>query len=469
MTKLNGYAATLILVILGIFSSVAMAQSALLQQLEDSFVGLHEKVGPSVVSIEVKGKAAELPQGMEEFYRFFGMPKPEPGQRRQLPRPQGMGSGFIYSEDGVIITNNHVVEDAEEIVVRLWNGSEYPATLLGTDPEGDLAAIKVDAQEKLPAAELGDSDGLRVGQFSIAIGSPRGFDGSVSFGHISALGREGLYGLQMQGLVFQHLIQTDAAINLGNSGGPLVDIHGRVIGINVAIIYGANSIGFAIPINTAKQVIPQLIAKGKVTRGYLGVSIKDAKEFAEAVELPDQRGAIVDQVQPGTPAKRAGIQTYDVLRKIDGKVVEDATDLVRTISSYLPGEAVKVEIWRDGKMQEVVVQLEERNLVAGATSEDTKVFGLELRDLTPTLIERLKLREGVKGVLVHSVEPDSPAEKAHLMPGDVIIELARESVSSVADFQRIVESHAQSGSSFLLRYVRGEREPEITVIHISEE
>ena len=266
--------AALIVLTVALTCGMAAAQSPLLKEIEDSFVRLHEQVGPSVASIEVKGPAGEEMSEMDLFHRFFGIPGPEGSPRTPRPRPQAQGSGFIYDKQGHIVTNNHVIEGADKILVRLWNGSEYEAKVVGADPESDLAVVKIESVENLPPARLGDSDAIKVGQFAVAIGSARGFEGSVSFGHISAIGREGLRGLAVQGLTFQNLVQTDAAINLGNSGGPLCNIAGEVIGINTAIVWGANSIGFAVPVNTAKTVVPQLIEQGQVTRGYLGVAIE---------------------------------------------------------------------------------------------------------------------------------------------------------------------------------------------------
>jgi serine protease Do len=249
-----GMAALVALLLLG---GNAVARSPILKEIEDAFIRLHQEVRPSVVTIDTKGAPAQSETrgepDLEDLFRFFGVPeggRPR-GPMRPMPRTRATGSGFIYDTAGHIVTNNHVVDGADSITVRLSNGSEYPATVVGQDPDTDLAVIKIEADEVLPAVQLGDSDELKVGQFAIALGSPRGFEGSLSFGHISALGRENLAGLAAQGLRFQNLIQTDAAINLGNSGGPLANIDGEVVGINIAIVWGANSLGFAIPVNTA--------------------------------------------------------------------------------------------------------------------------------------------------------------------------------------------------------------------------
>jgi len=459
-------------------TGAAHAMSPVLKEMEDSFVRLHEEVRPSVVNIQTTGAAAEMDGRMEDLFRFFGVPEGQgtPGPNRpapRMPRPQATGSGFIYNAEGYIVTNNHVVEDAQEIVVRLFNGNEYEAKVIGRDPDTDLAVIKIEPGEELPVARLGDSDTLKVGQYAIAMGSPRGFEGSLSFGHISALGRDNLTGLAIQGLRFQNLIQTDAAINLGNSGGPLCNISGEVVGINVAILYGANSIGFAIPVNKAKEVVPELIANGKVTRGYLGVGVRDANgDLAEGVDLPDARGAFVDKVMEGTPAARAGIEYYDVIRKVNGDVVEDASGLIRLISAYSPGTIVVLEVWRDGKTIDVEVKLDEWNpdqvAMAGAERESDKL-GLTVRDISADLRRRLGLDEAVQGVLVTDVEPGSPAEEANLLHGDIILEVARQVVPDTGAFREVVQEKAEPGASLLVRYKRGGNDPTITVVKVPEE
>lgn len=448
----------------------APAQPPILQQLEDGFVQLHDQIRPSVVTIDVKGKDQGMEMGqLEELYRFFNLPVPSPEDRRRMPaRPRGTGSGFVYDAEGYIITNNHVVENADEITVRFSNGKEYEAVVSGTDPETDLAVIKIEADEPLRAIPLGDSDTLKVGEFSIAFGSPRGLEGSMSVGHISALGREGLAELAAQGLTFQNLIQTDAAINLGNSGGPLCNIRGEVVGINTAIILGANSIGFAIPINTAKDAVPMLISKGKVSRGYLGVSIDDAKNYADvdSLGLPDSDGAVVRQVQPDTPADKAGIKTYDVVRKVDGMPVKTASELVRRISSFTPGTKVILEVWRDKAPADIEITLTERNLAEGRGAQDKGILGIRVQELTPQLLERMGMDAALRGVVVTDVEPGSPAEEARIMQGDVITEVGQQSVSSPADFLSTLEKHAIPGKSVLVRFVRGSNDPDITVIRV---
>jgi serine protease Do len=387
---------------------------------------------------------------------------------RQMPVPRslGTGSGFIYDKQGHIVTNNHVIEGAETITVRLWNHKEYEARVVGSDPESDLAVIKIEAQEDLPVALLGDSDALKVGQFAIAIGSARGLEGSVSFGHVSALGRENLPDLRVQGLTFQNLIQTDAAINMGNSGGPLCNLNGEVIGINVALVLGANRIGFSIPINTAKRAVPELISQGRVARGYLGVAIDDAKEFAESVGLPDESGAFVKRVQEDTPAARAGMEVYDVIRKVNDAEIDGAQDLVNTIASFPPETVVKLEVWRNGAAIPLDVKLDVRNLVAAARETSHEALGMRIEELTPDLLQRLDLSPDTKGVVISGVKPGSPAEEARLMPGDVILELDRKAVKDLAACMGVIAETAQPGKHLLVKFLRGSEESDVTVIRI---
>ena len=444
------------------------AQPPALKEMEDCFVKLHEDVGPCVVNIERRGSSEEAVSQMEEIYRFFGQPAPEGQRMPQMPVPRslGTGSGFIYDKQGHIVTNNHVVEGAETITVRLWNGKEYEARVVGSDPESDLAVVKIEAQEDLPVALLGDSDALKVGQFAIAIGSARGLEGSVSFGHVSALGRENLPDLRVQGLTFQNLIQTDAAINMGNSGGPLCNLNGEVIGINVALVLGANRIGFSIPINTAKRAVPELISQGRVARGYLGVAIDDAKEFAESVGLPDESGAFVKRVQEDTPAARAGMEVYDVIRKVNDAEIDSAQDLVNTIASFPPETVVKLEVWRNGAAIPLDVKLDVRNLVAAARESSHEALGMRLEELSPDLLQRLDLPPDTKGVVISAVKPGSPAEEARLMPGDVILELDRKAVEDLEACMGVIAESAQPGKHLLIKFLRGSEDADVTVIRI---
>ncbi|MBI1319621.1 MAG: PDZ domain-containing protein [Candidatus Hydrogenedens sp.] len=443
--------------------------SPVLREIEESFIELHDNVGPSVVNIEVRGNA-EPEAGAQEMFRFFGIPTPDNPAPVQ-PRAQATGSGFVFDNDGHIITNNHVVAEADTISVRFYDGSEYDAEVVGTDPDTDIAVIKIKDGANLKPVKFGNSDTVRVGQFAIAIGSPRQLEGTVSFGHISALGREDLHGLRAQGLRFQNLIQTDAAINLGNSGGPLCNIDGEVIGMNTAIVWGANSIGFAIPSNVVQEVVPQLISNGKVVRGFLGVGIDDVGQYADAVGLKGRNGAFVKEVRPGTPAEAAELQTYDVILKVGDKTVRSASDLVRLIAAYSPGAKVMLEVWRDGKSIEVEVELAEWQAEGAVTASASKddVLGMQLRALTPEMVQRLGLEESTEGVLISNVEPGSPAEIGNLLPGDIIIEAGQKPVTSPEEFKKIVEREAGPGKSLLIRFIRGSGDPDITVVRVPAE
>ena len=465
-------ALTMALLVLG--AGGAYALSPALKEMEDAFIRLHEELRPCVVNVDSRGAGGTSEMDMEQFhdlFRFFGMPNPEPGPnapRMRIPPRMATGSGFIYDKEGHIVTNNHVVDGQNvEITVKLWNDKEYAAKVIGQDPDTDLAVIKIEPDIDLPVARLGDSDSLKVGQFAIAVGSPRGFEGSFSFGHISALGREEL---SLPGLRFQNFIQTDAAINLGNSGGPLCDLDGEVIGINIAIVYGANSLGFAIPINTAKQIVPQLISTGKITRGFLGVVITNVKPFMEGVGLSDDKGAFVKSVQPGSPAERADIKPYDVIRKVNGQAVENSADLIRKISGIPPGSQATLEIWRDKAPVEVQVTLEEYAGDLKTALKGKEVLGLQVQNLTPEVTERLKIKADVTGVVVTQVEPGSAAEEAGFGPGDIITEVAQKKVNSTDDFYRLVKENAVPGKSLLIGYIRaGSDEADISVIKVPKD
>jgi len=446
----------------------------ILEEVEKRFIEIHEKVGCSVVNIERESQISAVPVNREELFKQFGLPIPEEKETPSLPQKEqkqkvtGTGSGFVYSKDGYIITNNHVIEDADKITVKTVSGKKYPAKVIGADSESDLAVIKIEPEEELIPVVLGDSDQLKVGQFVAAIGSARGLEGSVSFGHISALGRENLRELQLQGLTFQHLIQTDAGINLGNSGGPLTNIRGEVIGINVALMLGANRIGFAIPINTAKQVIPQLIQGGKVVRGYLGVAVTDVERYGEALNLPNSYGAFVKRVQEGTPAEKAGIKIYDVILKVNEHEIQSAQDLVNTVSSYTPGTSVILEIWRDENKISLPIVLGERNFqVAQKTKENVSFLGMTFMDLDNRSREKLDLAPDTKGVLIENVETGSPAEEAGLFPGDIILEIQRKTVSSVKDLLAILPNLVNTGKPIMIRYQRGKQEPDITIVSVT--
>lgn len=470
---------TLVAVVaLALFASqVASAQavSPVLKQIEQSFANITDMVRPYVVNIDTRSTAkggGEDMQQFEDIFKFFGIPfqQPEGG----VPQPRrlriGQASGFIYDTQGHIVTNNHVVEGAEEITVGLASGDQYPATVVGTDPDTDLAVIKINTEgRQLPVAPLGDSDKLEVGQYAIAAGSPRGFEGSFSFGHISALGRD----LNLpENIRFQDFIQTDAAINLGNSGGPLCNIEGEVIGINIAIVWGANSLGFAIPINTAKNIVPLLISEGKIVRGYLGVRVMPVTEYAEALGLPDKTGAFVAEVPSGTPAEKAGIEPYDVIRKVNGEPITSPQDLIRVISALKPGTTATITVWRDGQLKDIKVTLAEfpteREKVAKA-EQGKETLGLRLQNLSAETAQRLQLPSGTQGVIVVGVSPNSPAEDAGLTQGDVIVEVAQRKVNNLDEFQKTLKERAQPGKPLLLGVIRPNGQKTIIVLQVPKD
>lgn len=432
--------------------------SDMLRAIEQDFVELGAQILPSVVNIDVKavsrpGGSRDI-EGFEDIFKYFGMPVPEgqEGMPFRMPPQMASGSGFIYDAEGHIVTNSHVVKDAGTITVRLSNGREYVAEPVGSDPQTDLAVIKITSDTPLTPIPLGDSDALHVGQFAVAVGSPRGLQGSLSFGHVTALQRNEV-DLELR---FKDFIQTDAAINLGNSGGPLCNIDGQVIGINTAIVMGAESLGFAIPVNFAKKIVPVLINEGKVTRGYLGVRIKDADEYAGALNLPDGKGAFIDGIAPDTPAAKAGLQDYDVVLKVNGEAVDNSADLQNKISDMAPGDTANLDVWRDGEMIQVPVVLEEFPDDTLAASLGRDILGLRVQPLTPAIINELQLdvESNTTGVVVVDVDPDSPSYDAGIRTGDVVTEIAKQPVTSTDDFRRLMLENAKPGESLLLQILR---------------
>jgi serine protease Do len=437
----NGATGVLVL----LYAMSASALSPVLKELQDAFIALSEKVGPCVVNIDAK--TPELQKEYEDLWRMFG------GQGEGPNRPgvgRSQGSGFIYDKQGYIVTNNHVVEGATSLIVRLSNGDEYVPKIIGQDQLTDLAVIKIEPRSDLSAAVLGNSDELKVGQFVIALGSPQGFEGSLSFGHISALGRNKL---RLPNMHYQNFIQTDAAINLGNSGGPLVDIDGNVIGINTAILFGAESLGFATAINMVKKYIPTLIADGHIKRGYLGVKIDDVAQFADAEKLVDKDGAYVIDVLKDGPATRAGIQTYDIIRKVDGEHIKNAADLQLTIADIKPGSTVNLEVLRNKDTLQLALVLEELPEAERPSPVERGRLGIDVRPLVPEERTKLGIEESVSGVIVRDVESGSAADDAGIQKGDVIVEVAKTKLDSVERFNALMDEHAKPGVSVILRVI----------------
>ncbi len=427
------------------------------------FVKLAKKLKPMVVNISTtqlsEGRGSQEfanPFGGEddpfnEFWkRFFGGPLPRGPQRQR-----SLGSGFIIDGDGSILTNNHVVENASKIIVRLsGDEQDYEAKVVGRDAKTDIAVIKITAKTQLPSASLGDSDRLEVGEWVMAIGNPFGLDGTVTSGIVSAMGRHNI----TQG-PYDNFIQTDASINPGNSGGPLINSRGEVIGINTAIFSrsGGNiGIGFAIPINLVKELLPQLRGKGKVTRGYLGVLIqKVTPEIAESLGLEKAYGALVANVSKGGPAEKAGVKVGDVITEFDGIAVKDSGDLPLIVARTPVDKKVRMKVLRDKKEVDLSVavgELKDQEVVASAPEKGE--LGLTVQKLTPEIAESLGL-DKLDGVVVTAVEPGSAAEDAGMRRGDVILEVDRRTVRNLDDYKKAVAGIAKGrGVLFLVR--RGE-------------
>jgi serine protease Do len=413
-------------------------------KLNSSLAPIVKKVAPSVVKIEIKIGAKEPhPFGNQfpndPFFRqFFG------GHQRMFSPPEhGVGSGVIVTKDGYILTNNHVVDDADEVKVSLQDGRVFTAKVIGKDPKSDVAVVKIDAND-LPAITFADSDKCEVGDLVLAIGNPFGIDQSVTRGIVSAKDRSAM------NLDYEDFIQTDAAINPGNSGGALVDADGRLIGINTAIFSrsgGNQGIGFAIPTDLAKGVMESLIKYGKVTRGYLGVMIQDlnptlAKEF----KLKSNEGALVGDVVPDGPADKAGLKSGDVIEKFDGKPVADSRHLKMEVAREAPGSIVKLQVLRDNSTKTLEVRLKElpgsdklAQNDGGDEDKSATLQGVGVTDIDSQARQQLNIPAHVKGVLVTQVDPDSAAAEAGLKQGDVIMEINRHEVTSAGDAVRLTE------------------------------
>ncbi|MDK1020227.1 MAG: trypsin-like peptidase domain-containing protein [Candidatus Hydrogenedentes bacterium] len=469
MKTLTGLSWITLICAAGLLHQTAQAQRSILKEFENAFVELSEDVRPSVVEISAESSfpAIDMDQ-LNDWRRFFGRPlpddHPEP-DNRSLPRSTATASGFIYDTLGHIVTNNHVVKDSERLTVTLWDGQKREAEVIGQDPDADLAVIKIDPEGlDLKPVRLGTSSTLKVGQFAIAMGSPNGLTGSFSYGHVTGLGRESLRLPDI--LRFQNFIQTDAAINLGNSGGPLCNIDGEVIGVNVAIVFRANSIGFAIPIDRVKEVVPQLIASGKVIRGWLGVRIYDIEnaamradqeleDYMDAYGLPDKFGTLIQGLTPDGPAERAGLQEDDVIRELNGGEVVGPTDLINSVSALEPGTVATLGIWRKGKAMELKITIGEFPGITAATY-GRDYFGMYVTalKLTPQALEQLGVDEEPTDFKIAEVEPDSPADKAGIKVDDIVLEVALTDITTLEDFKQVLKEEGQPGRTLLMRVQR---------------
>lgn len=443
-----------------------------------SFANLAEQVKPAVVSIAITGKTKlmagmpgqefnmpQFPEGSPfgEFFKHFyqgqrGMSGEDHAAEREF---QAVGSGFVISPDGYVVTNNHVVENAEEISVIMQDGTRYEATVKGVDPKTDLALLKVKGDKSLPYVELGDSDRARVGEWVVAVGNPFGLGGTVTAGIVSARGRD------IHSGPFDDFIQIDAPINRGNSGGPLFDNQGRVIGVNTAIYSptGGNvGIGFAIPSNMAKDIIAQLKDNGKVARGWLGVQIQPiTDEIAESLDLKDKHGALVAGVEPGSPAEHGGIKRGDVIVSMNGEKLDDFKDLPRLVAKAKAGNESTFEVERQGKIQKIDVSIGSMPsddvkvaLADDAKSDDTPKLGVYLAELTPEARQRYRIDKDIEGVLVAGVQNGSPASKAGIRAGSVINMVGQEAVKSPEDVViKVKEAAREKKSSVLLMVQQG--------------
>jgi serine protease Do len=424
-----------------------------------SFADLAEKVKPAVVNISTE-TTVTVPGN--PFRQFFGPGGQEPfggftkrffGEVPDMKmKQQSLGSGFIVDKAGYIITNNHVVAGADEIKVKLADGREFKAKVAGRDPKTDLALLKISSLFKdLPAITLGDSDNIRVGDWVIAVGNPFGLGHTVTQGIISATGRVIGSG------PYDDFLQTDAPINPGNSGGPLVNLKGEVVGINSAIIAGGQGIGFAIPVNTAKAVIPQLKEKGKVVRGWIGVSIQPVTpEIARSFGLKEPQGVLVSDVVTGGPAYASGIKRGDIIVSFSGKEIKNILDLPRIVAETPVGKEVEVKVIRDGKAMNYKIRVAElTDQRAASQMQAPQDIGINVNDITPHLRKELGIADK-SGVVVINVEPGSPAESAGIQAGDVIKEVNHKPVRDVKEYSSAA-SDIQKGVPFLLLIKRGGR------------
>ena len=427
------------------------------RSLGQAFVEVAKKVQPAVVNITTEKTITMRPwdrygedffrgSPFEDFFRGFGSPREKGREYKQKQRSGG--SGVIVDKEGYILTNNHVVEGAEKVKVRLNDGREFTATLKGQDSRTDLAVLYIKAKD-LPVAALGDSDKLEVGEWAIAIGSPFGLEHTVTVGVISAKGRSGL-GTG----TYEDFIQTDASINPGNSGGPLINIDGEVIGINAMIIQPGTGIGFAIPINMAKQILNDLIKYGKFVRPWLGISAQDlTPEMMEYFKVKEKEGVLVGQVSPGTGAEKAGLTSGDIIKSVDDKAVKNVNELVKEIQKKKVGQKVKLSIIRDGKPMTIDVTTSAMPEKAELTKEkeEEEKLGARVQELTPQLAARYRI-SGIKhGVVVVSVEDGSMADEMGLQEGDVILEINRKKIENLKDYEKAIrEVNLEKGILFQL-------------------
>ena len=444
-----------------------------------NFADVVERINPAVVNIDATTRASDVRRrrGRSELPE---VPDPFPGPSLNGPRTfetprRGAGSGFIIDADGSILTNNHVIADADRIIVKLSDGRSLRATVVGADPDTDIALIKVEGQTALPVAPIGDSSTLRMGEWVCAIGNPLGYEHTVTVGVISHLGRK-LFDPSLD-----NYIQTDAAINFGNSGGPLINARGEVIGINAAISSRASNIGFAVPINGASAILPQLRAKGHVSRGYIGVGLRDVDaDLQRSLNLPVNHGALVQDITDGSPAERAGVRVYDIITSFDGQAVGNDDELIGAIASHAPGTAARLDVLRDGHAQSFTVKLAERaprdsapadrpapSPAAGRAEQDP-ILGLTVRELDAAAFNRFELPRQTRGVLITRVEALSSSFDADVQRDTVLLEINRQPVTSVADFRRAASAARPGDVLALYVYVPGPKQRKLLTVRVDE-
>ncbi len=459
-------------VFLALFLAFGGASVAHAKATPDSFADMAQELLPSVVNISttqvIEGRSGmempKLPPGspFEDFFKeFFDRNQPQQHSRRAT----SLGSGFIVDVKGYVVTNNHVIQDADEITVILHDNTRLKAELVGRDQKTDLAVLKVKADDKLKAVGFGNSDKSRVGDWVMAIGNPFGLGGTVTAGIISARGRD------INSGPYDDFIQTDASINRGNSGGPMFNLKGEVIGINTAIFSpsgGSVGIGFAIPSSAAYPVIKQLIKHGEVKRGWLGVHIQSVtEEIAETLGLKEAAGALVASIIPGGPAEKAKIEPGDIILKFNGKKVGEMRRLPRIVADTEVGKMVSVEVWRNNKMVMLEAKIEElddaaakvasRSASSGkAVEEKVEALGLKLSSLTPPLREKYQFDKGAKGVVVTAVDSNGLAAQKGIRPGDMIIEINKDEVSTPSQVIDKVKETQKSGRKTVLLLIEGQ-------------
>jgi serine protease Do len=470
-------ARTTLFVSLGVILLLAQTIMAHARGAPDSFADLAEQISPSVVNITTTttvaapaGPGPIVPEGspFEDFFKDLQ----DPNGTGRPRRSQALGSGFVISEDGYIVTNNHVIEGADEIMIEFFSGMELPAKLIGTDPKVDIAVLKVESDEPLPFVRFGDSDVMRVGDWVMAMGNPLGQGFSVSAGIVSARNRA------LSG-TYDDYLQTDAAINRGNSGGPLFNMDGDVIGVNTAILSpngGSIGIGFSMASNVVTRVVDQLKEFGETRRGWLGVRIQDVTEdVAEAMGLDNASGALVTDVPDG-PAKDGGMASGDVIITFDGHDVEDTRDLVATVGYTEVGKEVRVVVFRDGGTKTLKITLGRRETAEGsmpdtedkpAPKADKKLMGLTVAPMDEELREQLGLGAGAAGLVVKLVDEDSEAYGKGLRAGDVITEAGQQRISTIAEFEARILDAREAGRKSLLLLVRRSGEPRFVALGLN--